>query len=194
MLVLALVSFASAATVPAVGVAASGEALLGAALPDHFQGSGIAVSAWGGFSLPYGLEGRLSLGYRRMGGTLVSTEWLWYVPVDLSVGVGLPVGKVTLLAYAGPSLVVWGTTPSDEAGIGASGGNWGVDADAGIRVPTSLAKPTLHDPDPVLQGIDVVVLAGFRWSEVHQAARAICDTCGFDFSAVHLDAGLAARF
>ena len=64
MYALAFVAAALAAdSVPAVGVSASGEALLGAALPDHFQGTGFVARLWGGFALPYHLEGKLALGY-----------------------------------------------------------------------------------------------------------------------------------
>lgn len=177
-----------------LGLLASGEVIPGEALATRFRSAHVGVEAWAATSpVARVVEGRVSIGYRRLGGT-VGPEWLWYAPVDLTVGVAAPTGPVTLLAHAGPSLVVWGATPSPLEGVGSSGGNWGVRADIGTRVRTRLFVPPLHEEDPVIEGIDAVVLVGGRWSDVHDAARETCADCGFDFSAVRFLAGVGARF
>jgi hypothetical protein len=183
----------SLAAAPTVSVAVSGEAVLGGAINTRFRGSSIGGQVQG--AMPYGpLDLRLTLGYRRLGGTVMS-EYLWYSPVDLTVGLRLPVGRSTLFVHAGPSLVVWGATPNDKA---SSGGNWGAVGELGVIVPTRIYQAPLYDTDPLLSGIDLVVTAGGRWSDVHDKALkhdAQCGTsCGLDFSAIRLNAGLAIRF
>lgn len=176
------------------GLLASGEVLPGEALASNFRPAHLGAEAYVGTpAVARVFEGRLSLGWRRLGGTS-GPEWLWYIPIDVTAGVAVPAGPVTLLAQAGPSLVVWGASPGDAEGAGSAGGNLGARLDLGGRVPTRLWIPPLHDGDPALEGVDLVVLAGFRWSDVHDAARDACAGCGFDFSAARLSVGLGARF
>ena len=154
------------------------------------------MEVFGVVPLPYSIEAKLSFGYRRLSGT-TADEWLWYAPVSATVGVALPYDQLTLLAGAGPSLVVWGATAAADPAAGASGGNWGVVAEAGGRVTTNLVRPSLHDPSQGPAGIDATVLLGFRGSDVHNAALKACSTardCGFNFSALRLSAGVDVRF
>lgn len=185
-----------AAPLPFVGVVATGEAIPGEAIAANFHAASIGADAFGVVPLPRRIEAKLSFGYRRLGGT-TAEEWLWYAPVSAKVGVALPYGRLTALAAVGPSLVVWGATAAADPSAGASGGNWGVEAEAGGRVATSLVQHSLHDPDRGLVGIDGIVLLGVRWSDVHDAAREGCTTeraCGFNFSALRLSAGATMRF
>lgn len=238
---LTLIAAALAAD-PTVALSVNGEAVLAHAINDRFRGSSLGGQLQA--SLPvYGpIDARLTVGYHRLTGIQLTTETLWYAPVDLTAALSIPVGRATFFVHAGPSLVVWSGTPDtsspaetdtadtgatvvsaptvDDAGAattitstitsttttpvvprttGSSGGNWGVVAEIGVRFPTRLYQPPMYDTTPVLQGLDVVISAGGRWSDVHDAAlaetQAACHgTCGLDFSAIRLNAGLAARF
>lgn len=241
---LTLIAAALAAD-PTVALSVNGEAVLAHAINDRFRGSSLGGQLQA--SLPvYGpIDARLTVGYHRLTGIQLTTETLWYAPVDLTAALSIPVGRATFFVHAGPSLVVWSGTPDTSspspvdtaadtadtgatttvAGVtllddsvappppksittttpvvprttGSSGGNWGVVAEIGVRFPTRLYQPPMYDTTPVLQGLDVVISAGGRWSDVHDAAlaetQAACHgTCGLDFSAIRLNAGLAARF
>jgi hypothetical protein len=190
MLFLTTVTWAAS---PSVGVAVSGEAVLGKALNDRFNATSPGLQLQASAPVFGVFDGQLTFGYRRLGGTQMD-EYLWYSPLDLTVGVSLPVGEGAFFAHAGPSLVIWGTTPNDSA---SSGGNWGAVAEVGARFPTRIYQPAMHDTTPALKGLDVVVSGGGRWSDVHDAALGHPECggdCGLDFSAIRLNAGLAARF
>lgn len=189
----------SLAAEPSVGLSLAGEAALGKALNDRFRATSLGGQLQASVPVLGAIEGRVTFGYRNLSGTRLPDEYLWYAPIDLTVALSLPVGKGAFFVHAGPSLVVWGSTPSEgDTETGNAGGNWGAVAELGVRIPTRLYQAPLYDTSPLLQGIDVVVSGGGRWSDVHDDAFAAghgCgDDCGLDFSAIRLNAGLAARF
>lgn len=188
------IALAHAAT---VGVSASGEALLGESLVQNFPSASVGGGVFARAPVHGPILAGVDVDYHRVAGTTAS-EFLWFLPATVQVGVELPVGRAAFWAAAGPTLVIWGATPTETRGIGSAGGNWGATGELGLRVPTRLYVPPLHLRDPVLQGLDLVFSGGFRWSDVHDEAQAHRDSCGnacgFDFTAVRLDAGLAARF
>lgn len=240
---LTLIAAALAAD-PTVALSVNGESVLAHAINDRFHGASLGGQLQASLPIYGPIDARLTVGYHRLTGIRLTTESLWYTPVDLTAALSIPVGRGNFFIHAGPSLVVWSGTPDTtstaDAGdtttdtttdvgatafdasdtlvppppyaavgattktdpprtTGSSGGNWGVVAEIGVRFPTRLYQPPMYDTTPVLQGLDVVVSAGGRWSDVHDAAlaqeQAACHgTCGLDFSAIRLNAGLAARF
>lgn len=175
-----------------VGLMAAGEAAFGEALNDNLRGTSLGGELYVSFPLPVQLEGKVSVGYRRLSG-ITTEEFLWYSPISATVGFALPVGRASLFADLGPSYVVWASTPSDEPDQDNSGGNLGALVEGGVRYPTMLLQPSLHHPDASIGGLDVVGSVGVRWS---YARRSVDDPdqIALDFSALRLNLGVAARF
>lgn len=176
-----------------IGFFAAGEAAFGEALNDHFRGTSLGGELYTSFPLPLQLEGKVSVGYRRLTGIDTADEFLWYSPVSATVGFAIPAGRASLFADLGPSYVLWGGTPSTVEGIGSSGGNLGMLIEGGARYPTMLLQPSLHHPDAKIGGLDVVGSVGLRWSYTRRNIDNP-DELAFDFSALRLNLGVAARF
>ena len=175
-----------------IGLTAAGEAAFGESLNDNLRGTSLGGELYASFPLPMQLEGKVSVGYRRLSG-IDTKEFLWYSPISATVGFAIPVGRASLFADLGPSYVVWASTPTDRKKIGPSGGNLGALIEGGVRYPTMLLQPSLHHPDAKIGGLDLVGSVGVRWS---YARTSVDDPkqVALDFSALRLNLGVAARF
>lgn len=175
-----------------VGVTAAGDAAFGEALNDNLRGTSLGGELYVSFPLPVQLEGKVSVGYRRLSG-ITTEEFLWYSPISATVGFVIPVGRASLFADLGPTYVVWASTPSDDEDVGQSGGNLGALVEGGVRYPTMLLQPSLHHPDTKIGGLDVVGSVGLRWSYARRNVDNP-DELALDFSALRLNLGVAVRF
>lgn len=202
---LALVALAAAADAPvALGVQLTGEAVRDARIAVGYRGESLGLEGMGSAPLPWGgLEAAVTVGYRRLGGFkatedgVLGTEadWIWWAPLTLTVGKRAQLRGLSVSAEAGPSYVFWGSKPWNEPGVGYYGGKWGLLGELGVRVPVGDPGPTLYDPSRAGRGVAISGTVGYRKSFLrHGDVCAPDPSCGLDFSALRLAAGVVASF
>ena len=142
--------------------------------------------------VPLTLQGGLSVGYRRVGGTQLSEDgvtpssvptWLWYAPVSVYAGPVLNMGAVDLAFGAGPSWVPWAELPGEDAG--SSGTKFGMMAQAEARVHLRKLNVGLYGEDTRRSDVLLTLGAGGR------SHHLFCgEGCGLDFGTLCLYAGV----
>ena len=200
MLCLLIVNAALAES-PAIGLRLSGEILQDPVLAVTYGSSSLSADGVVSVPLPYHLELGASIGYRRMGGHLADggvpteeTSWLWYAPLQMTLGLRMPVSKLFVIADAGPSVVVWEEQVPAEPleGIGSSGGKIGLVGEVGVAVP--LATPrTLHDPEGGASGLEVTGSLGYRYTFQRVSGCMLESPCGLSFTALRASVGVQLR-
>lgn len=185
-----------------IGARLSGELLSDRNLAMVYGSSSLSGEVYAVLPLPYHLELGAAVGYRRLGGNLVddtgtatnATSWLWYVPIQVTVGGQLPVGSISIFADIGPTVVMWEEEQPPELalGVGNSGAKLGLVVEGGARVPIAMQR-SLHHPDQGPAGLDVSVLIGYRHSFLRQNGCVGEAPCGLSFSAVKAAVGLTLR-
>ena len=192
---------AALAESPGVGLRLSGELLQDPILAVNYGSSSLSADAVVVVPLPYHLEVGASVGYRRLGGFLASdgtptedSSWIWYAPVQLTLGMRAPVSKVFLYGDLGPSVVAWEekVPTQPQEGIGNSGGKWGVIGEVGVSVPLSLER-SLHDPQGGPGGLEVTGTLGYRYTFPRVSGCFLETPCGLSFSALRASVGVLVR-
>lgn len=206
MLISLLVATAFAATPLVAGIAAgvsgTGEAVLQDGLVRAYEdvGGSFALEGLVTVSSSFPIELTLEVGYRRLAGTLVESDvssWFWYVPASLVVSGRYDTPSVSVLGGLGPSWVVYAEQPGESAGEARSdaGARPGVLFEVSARWHTGAIKPSMHHPDQGPKDLDVFASAGFRYSDVNDAATTCSEPpCGIDLSAFRVSAGAMVRF
>jgi len=204
--VLPLLSIAAALAndIGTVGIGArlSGELLTDRSLALAYGSSSLSGEIYALLPLPYHLQLGAAVGYRRMGGTLVDAQgqptqtatWLWYAPVQVTVGGWLPVGSIRLHADVGPSVIPWEEQQPPELalGVGSAGAKLGFVVEGGASVPIALQR-SLHSPDAGPAGLDVSIGVGYRHSFLRRSGCVGESPCGLSFSALKASVGLTLR-
>lgn len=186
---------------PGFGLRLSGEVLKDQVISVAYKSS--SLSGEGFVLLPVGerMELGAALGYRRLGGSLVldgvqtgETSWLWYAPIQLTVGVRVPINTLSLTGSVGPTVVLWGEeVPSGLSdGVGTSGGKLGLVVDVGVGIPLQV-QHSLHDPEAGIQALEFQIGAGYRHTFRSTMDCLAESPCGLDFSALKATAGLVVR-
>jgi hypothetical protein len=134
MFVFALVALAHATSSPSLGLTASGEAVFGEALNSAYRATSLGCELHATVPFRWNLEGKLSLGYRRLTNPDNTDDFLWYSPLSVTLGFVVPAGRATLFADLGPSYVLWGTTPTASPDQSPNGGNFGAVVEAGAQI------------------------------------------------------------
>lgn len=187
------------------GVSGTGESMMQDGLVRAYESLGGSFSLEGVLTvsgvLP--IEATIEVGYRRVSGTLIGTEtssWFWYIPATLLVSGRYDTPAVSLLGGLGPSWVIYAEQPGESSGEARSdaGARPGVLFEVSARWHTGAIKRSMHDPDQGPKDLDVFLAAGYRYSDVSDAARdaGTCaePPCGIDLSAFRLSAGAMVRF
>jgi hypothetical protein len=192
---------AALAESPAIGLRLSGEILQDPVIAVNYGSSSLSADGIFSMPLPYHLELGASIGYRRMGGSLSKdgaqtgeSSWMWYAPVQVTLGVRMPVGKLFATADAGPAVVAWEeeTPPDLEEGVGSSGGKIGLVGEVGVAVPIATQK-TLHDPEGGPSGLEVTGTLGYRYTFPRISGCLLESPCGLSFTALRASVGVQLR-
>jgi hypothetical protein len=186
---------------PAIGLRLSGEILQDHLLAVSYGSSSLSADGVLSVPLPYHLELGAAVGYRRLGGSLTENDvatdvasWIWYAPIQLTLGVRAPVGQIFLNADAGPSVVAWEekATENPPEGIGSSGAKLGLVGELGVAVPLRMS-PSLHDPEGGFGGLEVTGTLGYRYTFPRVSDCLLSSPCGLSFSALRASVGLQLR-
>jgi hypothetical protein len=200
---LSLLTIAAAlADSPGIGLRLSGELLQDRNLAVNYGSNSLSADGVVLIPLPNHLEIGLSAGYRRLGGSLsldgaaVSSEssWIWYAPIQVTLGLRVPVDKVFVYADAGPSVVAWEEKVPEEPalGIGSSGGKLGLVGEAGVAVPLPVSH-SLHDPQGGFGGLELTGTLGYRYTLPRFSGCVLTTPCGLSFSALRASVGVMVR-
>lgn len=204
-MILLLTTLSSAAplvSAVSAGVSGTGEAIMQDGLVRAYEqlGGSFALEGVVSASTVYPVEATLQVGFRQIGGALIGSDtpsWFWYAPVTLLVSGRYDLPGVSFLAGAGPSWVVYGEAPGESTDEDRSdtGARPGLLFEVSGRWHTGAIKPSLHHPDQGPKDLDVFASAGFRYSDVSDAATGCSENpCGIDLSAFRLSAGAMVRF
>lgn len=186
---------------PGFGLRLSGEVLRDQVISVVYKSTSLSGEGLVLLPLRENLELGASLGYRRLGGFLVSdgvptaeTSWLWYAPIQVTLGARVPVNTLSLVGSVGPTVVLWGEeVPSGLSdGVGTSGGKFGLVAEAAVGIPLPV-QHSLHDPDAGIQSLEFQIGAGYRYTFRSTRECLAESPCGLDFSALKATAGLVVR-
>jgi hypothetical protein len=192
---------AALAESPGIGLRLSGELLQDRILSVTYGSSSLSGDAVLVVPLPYHLELGASIGYRRMGGNLsvdgtptTDSSWIWYAPIQLTLGIRAPVSKVFLYGDLGPSVVAWEekVPVEPEEGIGSSGGKLGIVGEVGVAVPLSTSH-SLHDPQAGIGGLELTGTLGYRYTFQRTSGCVLESPCGLSFSALRASVGVLLR-
>lgn len=199
---LSLLTIAAAlAESPGIGLRLSGELLQDHLLSVSYGSSSLSADGVLSVPLPYHLEIGAAVGYRRLGGFLsdngVVTEessWIWYAPVQLTLGIRAPVSKIFLNADLGPVVVAWEEKAPEDLpeGIGSSGAKLGLVGEVGVAVPLQTSR-SLHNPEGGIGGLEVTATLGYRYTFPRVSDCLLSSPCGLSFTALRASVGLLLR-
>jgi hypothetical protein len=199
--VLLVSTMAAFAGEPGFGLRLSGEVLRDQVISVGYGSGSLSGEALVLLPLTEQLEIGAVFGYRRLGGSLTldgvqtgESSWLWYAPMQLTLGARIPLNSLSVFGSVGPTLVLWGEeVPSGLAdGVGTSGGKVGLAAEVGIGVPLQV-QHSLHDPEAGIQALELQIGAGYRHTFRSMSGCLAESPCGLDFSALKATAGLVVR-
>lgn len=192
---------AALAESPGIGLRLSGELLQDRILAVSYGSSSVSGEAVLVLPLPYHLELGATVGYQRLGGSLTAdgaptgeSSWIWYAPVQVTLGMRAPVSTVFVYGDLGPSVVAWEEKVpyQPQEGIGSSGGKLGFVAEAGVAVPLNFQR-SLHDPQSGPGGIEVTGTVGYRYTFPRVSGCVLETPCGLSFTALKASVGVLVR-
>ncbi|HNH45433.1 MAG TPA: hypothetical protein PKY30_00245 [Myxococcota bacterium] len=185
-----------------IGARLSGELLSDRNLALAYGSSSLSGEIHATVALPYYLELGTAVGYRRLSGNLVdeaglatdTTSWLWYAPIQLTIGARIPLRSISVFVATGPGVVVWEEEQPPELalGVGSAGAKPAWVFEGGASVPIGMQR-SLHNPDKGPVGLDVNILLGYRHSFRSHSTCIVESPCGLSFSALKAAAGLTLR-
>ena len=192
---------AALAESPGIGLRLSGELLQDHILAVSYGSSSLSADGVLVVPLPYRLELGAAVGYRRMDGSLSvddaptdESSWIWYAPLQVTLGMRLPVSKVFLYGDVGPTVVAWEEKAPEniQEGIGSSGAKLGLVGEAGVAVPLALSH-SLHDPEAGLNGLEITATLGYRYTFPRVSDCMLTAPCGLSFTALRMSVGVMLR-
>lgn len=187
-------------------IAAVALSLVGESVNDEILGRVFGETTLSGevaarVTLPYNLEVQAAVGYRRIGGNLLtelthapSTDgtWFWYAPISATVGPRLTVGALELAAGVGPTLLPWAEQAGSGEGIGYQGTKVGVLGQAEARLDLgAFSAPSLRGPDPDRLKVQAVLGVGGRMTARFRHENCGGEPCGLDLGGARLSLGLS---